>query len=47
MILQVEDSRYYLYDLNGSGYYDDGHKFFWRDAKLSDYTSSVLNVGRN
>lgn len=36
LILQVEYTRYYCHDLNGSGYYDEGHTTHWRDAKAED-----------
>lgn len=36
LVLQVEYTRYYCRDLNGSGYYDEGHTTHWRDAKAED-----------
>lgn len=35
-VLQVEENRYFCHDLNGSGYYDEGHFTAWRDAKTTD-----------
>lgn len=36
IILQVEYTRFYFHDLNGSGYYDEGHTTHWRDATAAD-----------
>jgi len=36
LILQVEFSRSYCHDLNGSGYYDEGTTTHWRDATAED-----------
>ncbi len=36
LILQVEYTQHYCHDLNGSGYYDEGHTTHWRDAKAED-----------
>lgn len=36
VVLQVEYSRHYFDDLNGSGYYDSGTTQNWRDARAED-----------
>lgn len=36
LILQVEYTTHYCRDLNGSGYYDEGEKVSWRDARAED-----------
>lgn len=36
LILQVEEAWTTLIDLNGSGYYDEGHHTRWRDATAAD-----------
>lgn len=41
MVLQVEETRHYMRDLNGSGYYDEWDVTVWRDAKWHEvYTEA-------
>jgi hypothetical protein len=36
LILQICETKHYMKDLNGSGYYDEWSKEVWRDATLAD-----------
>lgn len=43
LILQVEFTRRYCHDLNGSGYYDEGETTHWRDAKAEDIINKEVS----
>lgn len=38
LVLQVEELRYHCDNIGGSGYYDEYHSKYWRDAKTTDLT---------
>lgn len=36
LVLQVSVPKHYCYDLNGSGYFDEGTYTVWKDARVTD-----------
>lgn len=44
LVLQVEEIRNHMTDLNGSGYYDEWQSKRWRNATLADLPDQHLPV---
>lgn len=44
LVLQVEEIRNHMDDLNGSGWYDEYQTKHWRDARLGDLPAEHLPI---
>ena len=44
LVLQVEEIRHHMKDLNGSGLFDEYQTKNWRDAQLSDLPDNHLLI---
>jgi len=43
-VLEVQETRHHITDLNGSGYYDEYSSKHWRKATLQEAIDSGLKV---